>query len=81
MEKARARTSAEDRADTNEDENMEEEEDEMVTDKPILSAGTAISCLDELRHFALSHQSPELLDKSRTTTEKLTCNPKLSDFF
>ena len=68
-EKARVETSAKDKADTNEDENEEEEEDEMVIDKPTLSAGAAISYLDELRDFALSRQSPKLLElisKSRT---------------
>ena len=86
MEKARNKSSSEDKADTNED----EEEDELVVDKPILSAGTAISYQDDLRDFALSRQSPglvELISKSRTAIEKLMCNPdrlkqtKLSDFF
>ena len=51
---------------------------------------TAISYQDDLRDFALSRQSPglvELISKSRTAIEKLMCNPdrlkqtKLSDFF
>ena len=74
MEKARNKSSSEDKADTNED----EKEDEMVVDKPILSAGTAISYQDDLRDFALSRQSPglvELISKSRTAIEKLMCNP------
>ena len=78
LEKARTGTSADDRAETIEDENEEEEEEEVVIEKPILTAGTAISYLDDLRDFALSRQCPELLDlisKSRTTIEKLMCNP------
>ena len=83
LEKAKAGTSTEDRADTIKDENQEEEEEEVVIEKPILTAGTAISYLDDLS------QSPELLDlisKSRTTIEKLMCNTdrlkqtKLSDY-
>ena len=90
LEKANNKSSSEDKADTNENENEDEEEDEMVVDKPTLSAGTATSYLDDLRDFALSRQSPELLElisKSRTAIEKLMCNPdrlrqtKLSDFF
>ena len=88
LEKARNKSSSEDKADTDEDE--VEEEDEMVVDKPTLSAETAVSHLDDHRDFALSPQSPELLElisKSRTAIEKLMCDPhhlkqtKLSDFF
>ena len=88
LEKARNKSSSEDKADTDVDE--VEEEDEMVVDKPTLSAETAVSHLDDLRDFALSPQSPELLElisKSRTAIEKLMCDPhhlkqtKLSDFF
>ena len=62
LEKAKAGTSAKDKADTYEDQNEEEEKDEMVIDKATLSVGTAISYPDELRDFALSRQSPELLE-------------------
>ena len=78
LENARTGTSAEDRADTIEDENEEEEEEEVVIQKPILTAGTTISYLDDLRDFALYCQCPELLDlisKTRTTIEKLMCDP------
>ena len=90
LEKARNKSSSEDKADTNEDETEDEEEDEMVVEQAYLSAETAISHLDVLRDFALSRQSPELLElisKSRIAVEKLMCNPhclkqtKLSDFF
>ena len=88
LEKARNKSSSEDKADTDEDE--VEEEDEMVVDKPTLSAETAVSHLNDLRDFALSRQSPELLElisKSRTAIEKLMCDPhhlkqtQLSDLF
>ena len=90
LEKARSKSSSEDKVDINEDENEDEEEDETVDDKPILSAEAAISHLVDLRDFALSRQSPELLElisKSKNVVEKLMCDPhhlrqtKLSDFF
>ena len=61
----------------------------MMVDKPTISAGTAIHYLDELRDFALSQQSSELLElitKSKSTIEGFMCSSsrfkqaKLTDF-
>ena len=57
LEKARAGTSADGSADTINDEDNEKEEEVVVTEKPTLSSVAAISYLDELREFALFHQS------------------------
>ena len=60
MEKARTKSSSEDKADRDEDENEDVDEDEMVVDKPTLSAGTTINYLDELRDFALISSKPRV---------------------
>ena len=61
----------------------------MMVDKPTISAGTTIHYLDELRDFALSQQSSELLElitKSKSTIEGFMCSSsrfkqaKLTDF-
>ena len=49
----------------------------MMVIKPTISAGIAIHYLDELRDFALSQQSSELLKlitKSKSTIEGFMCS-------
>lgn len=71
-----------------EDECEEKDEDDSLQDRPTLSPGAALHYLDELRVFALSHQSPESLELiSKTwTIENFMCSSspmkqaKLLDF-